>query len=255
MLLSCALTLLFPFVVSAQTVWTGLTTTFTKATSSDHMLPANQDMLTPNVILTRGGSGGMINIAAETFFDIAASPLRTQWATDLNNAGQTISAANWQNLSFTNWLDAYGGPQTGGAFIANRNAVVRLVPDNVYLDLRFTGWEPRSGGGYSYMRAEPPAAPVTNGDYNENGVVDAADYVIWRKTLDQSVPNLGDGADGNGSGRIDAGDYEFWRNRFGADVTSASLNIAAVPEPQTLLLVLICLNILASVRIGQKRCC
>jgi hypothetical protein len=51
------------------------------------------------------------------------------------------------------------------------------------------------------------------GDYNQNGVVDAADYVAWRNTLGQSGSGLG--ADGNGNGRIDAGDYAVWRAHFG----------------------------------------
>ncbi len=43
------------------------------------------------------------------------------------------------------------------------------------------------------------------GDYNFNGVVDAADYVVWRDTLGQS--GVGLAADGNGDSQIDAADY------------------------------------------------
>ena len=53
------------------------------------------------------------------------------------------------------------------------------------------------------------------GDYNNNGIVDAADYTVWRDTLGQEVINPGDGADGDQSGTIDAGDYDFWKARFG----------------------------------------
>jgi hypothetical protein len=50
------------------------------------------------------------------------------------------------------------------------------------------------------------------GDYNKNSVVDAADYVIWRKTLGStSVLN----ADGDGNGTIQQADYDFWAARFG----------------------------------------
>jgi hypothetical protein len=112
--------------------------------------------------------------------------------------------------------------------------VVHLVADNIYLDLRFDNWAPGQDSGYSYQRAEPPAMPTTTGDYNENGVVDAADYVLWRKTLDQTVATPGDGADGDLSGIIDAGDYAFWRARFGNIIGGPGLGadvIAAVPEP------------------------
>ena len=63
-----------------------------------------------------------------------------------------------------------------------RDAVVHLVgdaidpTDNIYLDLRFTGWT--SAGGFSYQRAgNAITPPMATGDYNENGLVDAADYV------------------------------------------------------------------------------
>ena len=62
------------------------------------------------------------------------------------------------------------------------------------------------------MRGSPQPK---QGDYNNNGIVDAADYVVWRKTLGQEVLNAGDGADGDESGFIDQGDYDFWRARFG----------------------------------------
>jgi hypothetical protein len=54
------------------------------------------------------------------------------------------------------------------------------------------------------------------GDYNENGIVDAADYTLWRNTLGTSVAN-GTGADGNANGTIDQGDYDNWKANFGRD--------------------------------------
>jgi hypothetical protein len=82
------------------------------------------------------------------------------------------------------------------------------------------------------------------GDYNDDGLVDAADYVVWRNTLGQTVPNygqsnaeLGTGADGDGDGIITAADYDVWRARFGEVASGASLPAAGVPEPSSLALV------------------
>jgi len=75
---------------------------------------------------------------------------------------------------------------------------------------------------------------VSVADYNLNGEVDAADYVLYRNTLGQSGTGLP--ADGNGNNQIDAGDYDVWRAHFGETAGSgagASAN-AAVPEPATL---------------------
>ena len=83
------------------------------------------------------------------------------------------------------------------------------------------------------------ASTIVPGDYNGNGTVDAADYVVWRKMLNQAV-TPGSGADGTGPGGTPDGvvndlDYGFWRSRFGS--TSAAAGTAseasAVPEPAT----------------------
>jgi hypothetical protein len=68
------------------------------------------------------------------------------------------------------------------------------------------------------------------GDYNNNGTVDAADYVVWRKTLGDVGAGLP--ADGNNDGMIDADDYNLWRTNFGRSASAgASLSTGAVPEP------------------------
>jgi hypothetical protein len=74
-------------------------------------------------------------------------------------------------------------------------------------------------------------------DYNHNGRVDAADFVLWRKTEGQMGAGLV--ADGNGDGKVDQADYNLWRMHFGAVVGpgagastgSEDLFTNAVPEP------------------------
>jgi hypothetical protein len=57
------------------------------------------------------------------------------------------------------------------------------------------------------------------GDFTANGIVDVADYIVWRKV--------------NG---VPAG-YQIWRNNFGQPGNSASANAnASVPEPATIVL-------------------
>jgi hypothetical protein len=73
--------------------------------------------------------------------------------------------------------------------------------------------------------------PILPGDYNSDGTVDAADYVVWRKTLGRIVP-LATAADGNGDGTIDPEDYHVWRTNFGnSRPGGAGSSFAAVPEP------------------------
>ena len=53
------------------------------------------------------------------------------------------------------------------------------------------------------------------GDYNEDGIVNSADYPVWRNTLGQSGLTPFSGADGDGDGSITGADYDVWKSRFG----------------------------------------
>jgi uncharacterized delta-60 repeat protein len=57
--------------------------------------------------------------------------------------------------------------------------------------------------------------PALLGDYNLNNVVDAADYIVWRKSLNTMGVTPFSGADGNGDGTVDEDDYGVWREHFG----------------------------------------
>jgi hypothetical protein len=64
-----------------------------------------------------------------------------------------------------------------------------------------------------------PIPPAVFGDYSHNNVADAADFVLWRKTLFNEGPAYS-GADGNGSGQVDQGDYTVWRSQLGRPVSA-----------------------------------
>jgi arabinogalactan endo-1,4-beta-galactosidase len=77
-----------------------------------------------------------------------------------------------------------------------------------------------------------------SGDFNQNGSVDAADYLVWRKSIGQTGPGLA--ADGNDDQRVDHSDYAIWRARFGQTAgANSALDCLAVPEPGTAALLLI----------------
>jgi hypothetical protein len=91
----------------------------------------------------------------------------------------------------------------------------------------------------------PAAVP---GDYNNNGVVDAADYVLWRNggPLANEV---------DAPGTINDADYTAWRARFGNTSGSGSaagagdgLPSSTVPEPTCGVMVLITLSVLCQCR-------
>lgn len=70
------------------------------------------------------------------------------------------------------------------------------------------------------------------GDYNDDGMVDAADYTVWRDSYGLTGSALA--ADGNGDEVVDAADYAVWQNNYTSAATpvSASLSVTA-PEPSS----------------------
>ena len=69
------------------------------------------------------------------------------------------------------------------------------------------------------------------GDYNYNGVVDAADYVVWRQTFG----DIGDGlaADPNNNNIIDNEDYTAWRENFGQRRTHSGEEAVRLLPPKS----------------------
>jgi autotransporter-associated beta strand protein len=77
------------------------------------------------------------------------------------------------------------------------------------------------------------------GDYNGNGVVDAADYVLWRDALGSNTQLQNEGP-GVTPGMVTQEDYTTWRANFGRTAGSGAGLSAAVPEPTTWMLFVIC---------------
>ncbi len=83
------------------------------------------------------------------------------------------------------------------------------------------------------------AAAFLPGDYNHDERVDAADYVVWRKTLNSTTALA---ADGSYNQVVDQPDYtDFWRRNFGATFGGSGVAIGAVPEPNGWVLAVVAL--------------
>jgi hypothetical protein len=87
------------------------------------------------------------------------------------------------------------------------------------------------------------------GDYNNDGSVDAADYVLWRNggplANESDMP-----------GTVNEADYTFWRSRFGATSGSgATLDAASVPEPTSTAVVLSGIALYFATSLGSGELC
>ena len=93
-------------------------------------------------------------------------------------------------------------------------------------------------GDWSSYSTATSFATILPGDYNNNGVVDSADYVMWRANqgTNHALPNDAIG------GTIGSAQLDQWRTHFGQTAGSGSgalVSGGAVPEPATLSLVIL----------------
>jgi hypothetical protein len=106
--------------------------------------------------------------------------------------------------------------------------------DNI-LFIQFVGMTGHEGY-LNDMKIVAQAAPSLTGDYNNNGKVDAADYVVWRNNVGSTTVLPNDPA----GGTIGNTQYNNWRSHFGQSSGAGSgLGSAAVPEPALISLVAI----------------
>jgi glucose/arabinose dehydrogenase len=140
----CSALLAFPLAqqkaVAVPTIWTGPSINFTNNTVAD------VDQLTVGVGLTRGASQGLYNATTEISFTHNFSPQNTEWANG--------TTANYATLSYTNWNEwakvVNGGPPN----TVGLNAVLHLIAEDIYIDIKFLYWP--VGAGFAYQRSTPP---------------------------------------------------------------------------------------------------
>jgi hypothetical protein len=88
---------------------------------------------------------------------------------------------------------------------------------------------------------------VLPGDYNDDGTVNAADYVVWRNNVgtDANIPN------DVTPWSVSPTDYDVWRAGFGQSRANGAAAGRPVPEPSTLAGVMV--GVLAALRRISRR--
>ena len=91
-------------------------------------------------------------------------------------------------------------------------------------------------GDVSFVAFFNEVATPFFGDFNNDGVVDAADYTVWRNHLgEDDESNINN--NGDGMGGVDPADYLVWKQHYGNMAGSGGLAGAVVPEPGALAMV------------------
>lgn len=154
------------------------------------------------------------------------------------NAGSTDAfIAKYDSLGNALWIEQFGTAARDGG-----NGVATDTMGSVYI--AGTTWGSLGGPNAGYTDAFiAKYFDGQLGDYNHDGTVDAADYVVWRNGL--------------ASGLFTQADYDVWRTNFGATAAGAaaapqSAAGASVPEPRAIVLTVLGLAAVAMRRLQTR---
>ncbi len=135
------------------------------------------------------------------------------------------STYRW-NISYTgniNWSD--GDSST-------LDVSVGIMHNGVY-----TGIEgPGTGTDVVLIGLDSTIVEGLYGDYNDDGVIDAADYTVWRDVMTAGGTEL---TNDSTPGTVDESDFAYWKAHYGETAGAGALAMAAVPEPSTLVLTML----------------
>jgi hypothetical protein len=163
---------------------------------------------------------------------------------EIMSSSGSLDSENWSSLDSRENNDPFGdGWEEADASCENLLAELNLLESTVLstghaislgyafqpggtrdLTFRFTTADGRTHRGIvDYLQS---------GDYNRDGTVDAADYVLWKKIVGIPVPP-GAAADGNGDGVIDVDDFNVFAWSFDNMAATAPIagSLIGVPEP------------------------
>jgi hypothetical protein len=99
---------------------------------------------------------------------------------------------------------------------------------------------------WAFIGFDDPISPlVIAGDFNRDGVVNTADYEVWRAQFGQMGQSLS--ADSDGDGVVNSADYVIWRKSQTA--TLSARGSAVVPEPATIAMAVLAATPFCSLRL------
>ena len=155
-----------------------------------------------------------------------------------NGSGMTVSAGV---LDIDAGDVVLGGGSTG-IFSFSQSELPRDFPFNGEpTDTRAVGY---SLASITFDFVEVTAT-TPDGDYNDNGVIDLADYVVWRDNLGAAITLPGDTT---GEATVGQAQYSLWKGNFSAG--AGGLAASQIPEPSS---AAILLGLVATIAMSARR--
>lgn len=180
-----------------------------------------------NNILLHAGTRGAITIWPDSMSGFTSDYNIVTNRFTRTDGASTETLAQWRSNT---GQDMHSVAGTAAQLFINPTSDLHLLPTAAAINAGIATQAPtvdldgrlRPNGGAFDIGAYEWFAAVTSGDFNSDGVVNAADYVAWRKTNGTPVG------------------YQQWRQNFGAGGGGG----IAVPEPPVA--VLLCISILVA---------
>jgi hypothetical protein len=149
-------------------------------------------------------------------------------------------AANLDGAVDINLVDFTPAAGTNFTILTTTNGINFVGGSTGIGDLNLTGnstdFSLALGNGGNDLVLSYLATGGVAGDFNGNGIVDAADYTVFRDNLggDSAVLN----GNGSGAATVVQADYDLWKQNFGSSGTGTGSS-AAVPEPSAACLLIL----------------
>lgn len=180
---------------------------------------ANAHFVSHNYTATAGGNpvnfhSGFHTYAAEWDKNPTSGVNEVRFYVDGNLHFTVAQNSSMSNTNFTTMKNIIVNLAVGGDFGGDPNGTT-VFPQTMLVD---------------YVRVWKRPTGI-QGDYNDDGLVNAADYIAWRRSVGQN--GIGLPADGSGNGTVGGEDYDVWRQNFGspAALGGGAIVTLGVPEP------------------------
>jgi hypothetical protein len=223
-----------------------------------------------NFVLTIDPDNGLAELKNDSSYTVSFDSYK------ITSAAGELDGANWTELGGS-WQVANPTQVNNGTQLAELNPSgnrtlgpgQRILLGNIFPQVGTI--DPTTDLSFFAANSDPMAAIQTvngvirvgdvtvggsqQGDFNGDGIVNLADYTVWRDNLGANNEGVINNA-GNGNNLVDAADYGLWKSNFGAGggaLAGFTGSPANVPEPGTVALAGLGLVIAASMARRAKQ--
>jgi serralysin len=192
-------------------------------------------------------------LAAPATVDFTLTPLGGVFNQGVENGAQSSFDANARNNLALAVFGPGGTTQLGAATTAAAGQIESLA--DLALGAAGTYFVRVSGAADAVQLYELALSATSlivqppSGDFNDDGLVDGRDFVVWQRGLGATGSGLP--ADANNDGVVNAADLSVWRQQFGT-LGTISGAASSVPEPTCLWLSIATLTSLMSQRRNRR---